>query len=200
VIRTRLVSVGGRMPRWSALRWLPPALALLAVPASATFQRQRAPQIINQCIVGDTAVNYGLTSQTCVTRSDEMILLRPRPGDPDQPVRDDEGMYVREFVYRIPRPLTFETNQCGPELVDVAGVSLSNRLVSSERLPPRGRNCVTVRFTDVQGIFALVIRTKRADSVVSIQISIPPPPPGPPPPPPPVPAPMPSPLPPPPPP
>ena len=174
----------------------PLVIALLTFPASATLQRQSAPQIINQCVVGETAVNYGLISQTCVTHSDEMILLRPRPGDPDQPVRDSDGLYVREFVYRIPNPLTFETNQCGPELVDVAGVSLSNSIVSMRPLEPRGRNCVTLRFTDVQGVFALVIRTQRADSVVSIQVYIPPPPPPPPPAPPPMPMPMPMPPPP----
>lgn len=186
----------GNSRLWIVMRWLPLAAILTTVPASATQQRQASPQNINQCVVGGTAVNYGLISQNCTTTSDEMVLIRPRPGQPDRPLRDTDGTYVREFVYRIPEPLTFETNQCSPALVSVAGVSLSGTPVASRQLPSRGRDCITVRFMEVSGEFALLIRTADATSTVTISIIIPPPPP--PAPPPPVPAPSPPPLPPPP--
>lgn len=141
-----------------------------ASPASA--QQQPTPQVVNQCnITGGE--NYGRQMLTCIHTSDEMVLIRPRGDDMDERVRDSDGTFIQEFVYRIANPITVDFNLCAPDILSVTGVSLSGRVIANRRLPADRPNCIKTRFMEISGVFALAVRTRRPDSELDVDAVIP---------------------------
>ena len=110
---------------------------------------------------------------TCTHTSDEMVLIRPRHDDLDERVRDSDGTFIQEFVYRIGEPITVDFNFCAPDILTVTGVSLSGRAVASRRLHADRPNCIKTQFMEINGVFALAVRTRGPNSELDVDAVIP---------------------------
>jgi hypothetical protein len=150
---------------------LPIALIAASLPAKASVIQPATPQIINQCIISG-GENYGRQMQTCTRTSEEMILLRPRGNDQDEPVRDSDGTYIQEYLYRIPEPITVEFNLCGRDILNVSGASLNGRAVASRRLESDRPTCIKMRFMEIRGNFLLAVRTRGAEAEVNVEAAV----------------------------
>jgi hypothetical protein len=160
------------------------ALGVAAAARSASLAPPRAPtpprpaQTINECsILG--GINYGNQNLTCTERPTDLVVVRPRPGERNDPIRTANGSYLRQIIYRVPEPIDVTFNMCSPDLLDVFGASLDGGMVATRRLPSTRRDCIATRFLNLSGIFALSVRTRRPESNVEFEVSafLPPPPP-----------------------
>ena len=164
-----------------ATSWIPALLLGTASHGAGAGQARDEPPrqsvvIINCTQQPGAAVRQ---AQLCAEASDAITPVDRQDGTPGRIFRDLDGSSVEEFVYRIPRPLSFKASFCAPDLMSVRPHSLSASPLLWRRETGRA-GCAQLRISSFVGLLAIAVRTRGANSALTLEIveaaPLPPPP------------------------
>lgn len=164
-----------------ATSWIPALLLGTASHGAGVGQARDEPPrqrvvIINCTQQPGAAVRQ---AQFCAETSDAITPVGRQDGRPGRIFRDLDGSSVEEFIYRIPRTLSFQASFCAPDLLSVRPHSLSADPLLWRR-ETGAAGCALLRISSFAGLLAIAVRTRGANSALTLNIveaaPLPPPP------------------------